>query len=130
VIWQAGANAVLKGMAPEAFGALMAEGLSRLRAGGADVVLMDSQRAPRILALPNHPVFDALMQGLARDRQVPLFSRAELMRRWEAAGAPNAEFLVEDGLHHNDRGYDCLAAVLARLLVDALHPMATVAGRR
>jgi lysophospholipase L1-like esterase len=130
VIWQAGANAVLKGMAPEAFGALMAEGLSRLRAGGADVVLMDSQRAPRILASPNHPVFDALMQSLARDRQVPLFSRAELMRRWEAAGAPNAEFLVEDGLHHNDRGYDCLAAALAGLLVDALHPPATVAGRR
>lgn len=138
VIWQAGANAVLRGMAPETFRAAMADGLARLQASGAEVVLMDSQRAPRILEVPQHPVFDALMQSLAGDQQVPLFSRAELMRRWEDAGAPAAEFLGPDGLHHNDRGYDCLAGALARTLAAALRPRegespprpALVAGRR
>jgi len=129
VIWQAGANAVLKGMPPETFHALMAEGLARLRATGTDVVLMDSQRAPRILASPNHPVFDALMIGLAAERQVPLFSRAALMRRWEAVGAPASAFLSEDGLHHNDRGYECLAHALAESVVASLHLSARMARR-
>jgi acyl-CoA thioesterase I len=129
VVWQAGANAVLKGMPPEAFRAAMAGGIARLQAAGTDLVLMDSQRAPRILASPNHPVFDALMRDLAADQQVPLFSRAALMRDWEALGAPPAEFLGEDGLHHNDRGYDCLAAALAESVLEALHPPALVAGR-
>lgn len=129
VIWQAGANAVLRGMAPEAFRAAMAAGLARLQAAGADVVLMDNQRAPRILSNPNHAVFEETMASLAAAQHLPLFSRAALMRRWEEAGAVPAEFLVEDGLHHNDRGYDCVAAALARSLVGALHQPAVVAGR-
>jgi acyl-CoA thioesterase I len=118
-------------MAPDAFRALMAEGIARLQAAGADVVLMDSQRAPRILASPNHATFDAAMAQLAADHRVPLFSRAELMRRWEAAGEPASGLIGEDGLHHNDRGYDCLAAALARSLVAALEtPPAVIAARR
>jgi lysophospholipase L1-like esterase len=122
VIWQAGANAVMKGMDPEAFRGLMAEGIARLQATGADVVLMDSQRAPRILASPNHALFETLMQQLAEATQVPLFSRAELMRRWEAAGEPPGRLIGEDGLHHNDRGYDCVATALSRSLATALRP--------
>lgn len=129
VIWQAGANAVLQGMAPEAFRAAMATGIARLRAAGTDVVLMDNQRAPRILANPNHAVFEQTMAALAADHHLPLFSRTALMRRWAEAGAAPGEFLAQDGLHHNDRGYDCLAAALARGLVGALHPPAVVAGR-
>lgn len=129
VVWQAGANAVLRGMAPETFRAALATGLARLQAAGADVVLMDNQRAPRILGNPNHVIFEGLMAGLAADQQLPIFSRAALMRGWEAAGAPPAEFLVEDGLHHNDRGYDCVAAALARSLVASLHALAVMAGR-
>lgn len=130
VIWQAGANAVLKGMPPETFRTLMVAGLARLQATGADVVLMDSQRAPRILASPNHAVFEATMRSLATDRHVPLFSRAWLMRRWEAAGEPASGFLSEDELHHNDRGYECLAAALARSILDALSAPPTLVARR
>ncbi len=130
VIWQAGANAVLRGMDPEAFRARMAEGITRLHAAGVDVALMDSQRAPRILASPLHPVFEALMRQLAEDSAVPLFSRAELMRRWEAAGTPSAALIGEDGLHHNDRGYECLATALAGALVASLRSPAPVVAAR
>jgi lysophospholipase L1-like esterase len=129
VIWQAGANAVLQGMLPDVFQAAMARGLARMQAAGADIVLMDNQRSPRILANPNHPIFEQSMAALAVDRQVPLFSRAARMRRWEEEGVPPAAFLVADGLHHNDRGYDCLAAALARSLVAALHQPSVMAGR-
>ncbi len=129
VIWQAGANAALHGMPPEAFRAAMALGLARLRATGADVVLMDSQRAPRILAVPNHARYDAVMAELAAAQHLPLFSRAHLMRRWEASGTPAAEMLGADGLHHNDRGYDCLAAALAGSITAALQPQTVMARR-
>ncbi len=129
VIWQAGANAVLQGMAPPVFRAAMAHGLARIQQAGADIVLMDNQRAPRILANPNHVVFEETMASLAADHHLPLFSRATLMRRWAEGGAAPTEFLVADGLHHNDRGYDCIAAALARGLIGALHPPAVMAGR-
>jgi lysophospholipase L1-like esterase len=122
VIWQAGANAVLRGMAPEAFIEAMTDGVDRLRARGADVVLMDSQRAPQILNAPHFERFDAALQTLSSRLQVPLFSRATLMRAWEAAGTPNAEMLGPDGLHHNDHGYACVAQALAHAVVDAAGP--------
>ena len=35
------------------------------------------------------------------------------MDGWAAAGVPPASLLIQDGLHHNDRGYACLADVPA-----------------
>ncbi len=127
VIWQAGANALLNGMPPGRFRALMEAGIARLRGAGVEVVLMDNQRAPRLLAAPSHAAFEALMPALAAATGAPLFSRAALMRGWEAAGAPAAGFIGEDGLHHNDRGYACLAAALAEALLPDLRAAAGLA---
>lgn len=117
VIWQAGGNEVLQGRDPEQFLALMRQGLRRLRAAGVEVVLMDNQRSPRILSAPASRSFDAAMQSLAREERVPLFARSRLMQRWRDAGLPDAEVLAPDGLHHNDRGYACLAEALAASLL-------------
>ena len=46
-----------------------------------------------------------------------LFSRGALMDRWAAAGVPPDALLVGDGLHHNDRGYACVADALAEALL-------------
>jgi lysophospholipase L1-like esterase len=128
VIWQAGANAVLRGLAPEAFAALLEDGIGRLRGLGADVVLMDSQRAPRILSAPNFALFDRAIRDTAARLQVPLFSRAALMEAWAAAGTPASEMIGPDGLHHNDHGYACLAQALTHAMVDAAGPR-RIAGR-
>jgi len=128
VIWQAGANAVLQGMKPEAFHAAMAGGIARVQAAGADVLLMDSQRAPRILRAPGFERLDAAIAALSAETHAPLFSRAALMRAWSAAGTPPAEMIAPDELHHNDRGYACLAEALARSILAAAGPP-LVAGR-
>ena len=120
VVWQAGANAALRGMAPEAFRDTLAEGVARLRASGTDVVLMDSQIAPTVLARPLHPYLAAAMREVAASNSVPIFSRAELMRTWEAAGVGPLHMLHADGLHHNDRGYACLAEALAESILRGL----------
>ena len=123
VIWQVGANAALRGMDPARFRAQLMVGLARLRLAGIDVVLMDNQRAPRIAARPGHAVFDDLLaEAAASVPGVALFSRARLMDALEARGVPNDALLASDGLHHNDRGYACIAEALARTLVEGAAP--------
>ncbi|TCZ52978.1 SGNH/GDSL hydrolase family protein [Roseicella aquatilis] len=128
VIWQAGANAVLQGMPPEEFRAELAAGIARLQDAGADVLLMDSQRAPRITEAPGFERLDAAIGGLAAETYAELFSRAALMQAWEAAGTPAAAMISPDRLHHNDRGYACVAEALARSILAATGP-AQVAKR-
>ena len=119
VIWQASGNEALRGGDPSIFLAQMRAGLRRLRAAGVEVVLMDNQRAPRILSAPASRSFDAAMRELAQAERVPLFARSRLMQHWRDGGMPLAEVLALDGLHHNDRGYACLAEALAASLISA-----------
>ncbi len=122
VIWQASGNEVLRDRAPEGFIAAMRAGIARLRAAGAGVLLMDNQRAPRLEAAPLSDRFDRAMQEVAALEQVPLFARSRLMRAWREEGVPATAVLAPDDLHHNDRGYACLAAALAASLLDAALP--------
>lgn len=125
VIWQLGANAALRNLDLATFRRLLTEGLTRLRAAGIDVVLMDNQRTPRILARPTNHSYDAVLAELAATTPgVTLFSRGGLMDDFAAAGVPFAALTASDGLHHNDRGYACVADALGRALVAGL-PMPT-----
>jgi acyl-CoA thioesterase-1 len=120
VIWQVGANGALRHSDPEQFRQRVTEGVRKLRAGGADVILMDNQQSPRLLAREDEPVFDQTLAEVARDTGASLFSRRALMQAWEQGGDPPAEFIATDGLHHNDRGYYCVATTLAREIVKGL----------
>ena len=117
VIWQAGANGILKRRDPEAFRELMARGLSRL--AGKDVILMDSQRAAAIVQSPLYGLYRSEMDWLDRAYPVVLFSRDNAMRRWETLGIEPSALLSADGLHHNDRGYSCVAHALADAIASA-----------
>lgn len=129
VIWQVGANAALRRMDPARFRAYLFEGLVRLRRADMDVVLMDNQRAPRIASRPGHESYDAILaEAAATVPGVALFSRGALMDALAAAGIPNEALLVSDGLHHNDRGYACVAEALARSLLSGLRPSRAAAA--
>lgn len=128
VIWQVGANAAMRRMAPDAFARFVRQGVDMLRRAGIDVVLMDNQRAPRIDANPGNRRFDAVLDEIAATTPgVSLFSRGALMDGWMAAGVPRDALLVADGLHHNDRGYACLAEALADALLVGM-PVRPVRG--
>lgn len=129
VIWQVGTNAALRHMDADSFRADVIAGVRRVQAAGIDVVLMDNQRSPRVLAVGAEDV--AIDQALARAAEetgASLFSRDHLMIAWQAEGAAPAEFTAPDQLHHNDRGYRCLARSLARAIVRAVRPQSLVAG--
>jgi lysophospholipase L1-like esterase len=128
VIWQVGANAALRRMAPAYFRRNLLAGLERLRAAGVDVVLLDNQRAPAIVAQPGHRDYDGILAEVAAAVPgVRLFSRGALMEAWAAAGVPPSALIAADGLHHNDRGYACLAEALAQALLAGLPERALAA---
>lgn len=120
VIWQVGANGAMRNSDPEVFRKLVAAGIERMQAAGIDVLLMDNQRSPKILAAPEHLVIDQTLETLAKQYRISDFSRGSLMDTWMLNGAPYERFVAADGLHHNDLGYRCLAQALSQSIADGL----------
>ena len=120
VVWQVGANGALRNSDPEQFRQRVIEGVHELQAAGSDVILMDNQQSPRLLARPDEPEFDQALAEVARETGAALFSRHALMQAWDQHGVPPSEFIAADGLHHNDRGYHCVATALARAIIEGL----------
>ncbi len=114
VIWQLGTNAVLHHDTVAGERELIQRGIAQLKQSGSDVVLMDMQYAPRVIARPAYAAMETLIATQAQRSHVGLFRRFDIMRHWQAADAP--QMIGPDGLHMNDRGYGCLAADLARAL--------------
>ena len=113
VIWQVGANGAMANSDPNVFRKLVSTGIERLQSLGIDVVLMDNQRSPMILASPEHGIMEQTLAELAVKYNVSLFSRGSLMDGWQRAGLPYAHFLANDNVHMNDLGYRCVADALA-----------------
>ena len=130
VLWQLGTNSLLRDRAVAPHGMLLREGLARIRAAGAEVVLIDPQYAPRVLAKPNVDGMVSLIATTAKSENVGVFHRFELMRRWyETEHLPFATFVSADGLHMNDWSYACLAKALALAISEAAtRPTATATG--
>ncbi len=113
VIWQVGANGAMANSDPNVFRKLVSTGIERLKALGIDVVLMDNQRSPMILASPGHLMLERVLAELAVKYNVSLFSRGALMDGWKREGFEYSHFLAGDGVHMNDLGYRCLGDALA-----------------
>src|SRR5262249_61065693 len=109
-LWQVGTNSVLRGKAVPPHASLLHEGLTRLKATGADVVLIDPQYAPRGIAKPNIDEMVSLIATVAKAEHVGLLHRFDLMRRWyESEDLPFPTLVQRDGLHMNDGSDACLA---------------------
>jgi len=114
----------------EALGERSGEGLARLKAIEADIVLIDPQYAPKVIARPNAEGMVSLIAAAAKSEHVCLFNRFALMRQWhEGDRIPFETFLSSDGLHMNDWSYGCLAKWLAAAIAEAaMRPVATAVG--
>jgi acyl-CoA thioesterase I len=117
VIWQVGTNAVLRRDDPTVDGEIIERGVTRLKQSGADVILMDLQYAPRVMARPAYAEMERVIASVAKRSDVGLFRRFDVMRHWQAVQPADAPPVIgPDGLHMTDRGYGCLAADLAEAL--------------
>ena len=117
VIWQVGTNAVLRRDDLSADEQLISRGVTSMKESGIDIVLMDLQYAPRVLARPASAEMERLITEVARRTRVGLFRRFEIMKEWDRTQQLAHAFSVgPDGLHMTDAGYACLANQLAEAL--------------
>jgi acyl-CoA thioesterase I len=120
VLWQLGTNAVLRDDPITAVDQLLADGLMRMKALGADVVLIDPQFAPQVLGRRDTEGMVNVIAAASTSRSVDLFPRFRLMREWhEQEAIPFEMFLSPDLLHMNNWGYACFAKLLGAAMAEA-----------
>jgi lysophospholipase L1-like esterase len=125
VIWQVGTNAVLRNLDPGDTARLVEDGVARIQAAGADVVLVDPQYSPRVTEhAEGASKMVSLLGKVAALRHIGVFPRFEVMREWhEQQALPIDTFVIADGLHMNDWGYACFAQLLGDDIIKSVGQM-------
>ncbi len=120
VLWQLGTNSVIRGHKLTDHGASIRTGLAKIRAVGADIVLIDPQFAPKVIAKPEAESMVALISTTAKREDVDLFRRFDVMRHWHDVDHLSFDvFVSPDGLHMNDWSYACMAKGLGSAIAEA-----------
>jgi len=118
VVWQAGTYDAVHGTDVEEFRATIADGVERLQASGADVVLVNMQYSPRTESIVAVGAYADAMRWVAREREVPVFDRLAIMRHWYESGQFNLYAATKD-LGMAKQVHECLGRALASLIIDA-----------
>jgi hypothetical protein len=120
VVWQTGTVDAIRGVDPDEFRHTLDEGIDAIREAGSDVVLMNMQYSPRTESMIPVASFADSMRVVARDREVPLFDRLEIMRYWN----DNGNFDLNTGTKDSamaQKVHDCIGRALASLIIEAAH---------
>lgn len=118
VIWQTGTVDAMRGVDPESFRVSLDEGIDHIVDAGADLILMNMQYSPRTETMISLSNYADIMQVVARDREVPLFDRREIMRYWNDNGNFDLNLATKD-LTTAYKVHDCLGRALASLVIEA-----------
>ena len=106
------------------------KGIEELKATDADVVLIDPQYAPKVLAKSETPGMVEQIALAAKEENVDLFRRFEVMRNWHEVQHLGFDvFVSPDRLHMNDWGYACWAKLIGAAIAEAAtRPIAAAAA--
>ena len=131
VLWQVGTNTVLRDHPVGSTSSLIEQGIMQLKAAGADVILIDPQFAPKVIAKDALSRMLDLLHWKAKQYNVNLFQRFAVMRHWrESQGIAFETFVSPDQLHMNDWSNACVAKVLSIAIAEAAtRPVASAAAR-
>lgn len=120
VIWQLGTNSIIRDHKLSSHRGLIRAGLKKIRAIGADVVLIDPQYAPQVIAKADAKEMVEFLAVTAKQENVDLFRRFDVMKRWYEVDRLSFDtFVASDGLHLNDWSYACMAKGLGQAIAEA-----------
>lgn len=130
VLWQLGTNSIIRDQLLSDRDTSMRDGLKKIHAIGADVILIDPQFAPKVIAKPGAESVVELIAATAKKQDVDLFRRFDVMKRWVNVDHMSFDkFVSVDGLHMNDWGYACMAKGLGMAIAEAVERPAVTAIR-
>ena len=118
VLWQFGTNSIVRDQNLNSGDTAIQDGLKKIRAIGADVVIIDPQFAPKVIANSRAAATVELIATTAKYENVDLFHRYDVMKR-EVDHIPFKIFVSQDGLHMNDWSYACMAKGLGMAIAEA-----------
>ena len=120
VIWGPGAAAAARGDDLDTFIGTVNDVMVKVRASGADLILMTLQYAPSVSRVVNlYPYRMAVIRG-GEEAGVPVLDRYELMQFWNDNGFLNLDATNADERIRVSRAlYDCMAEILANAIADA-----------
>ncbi len=114
VIWAPGSTEAGKAEDPERFAASLREGIERIRAAPADLLLIDLLYTPNIARAVDLDRYNGIIAAAAAKAHVPLLRRSALMRRWNEDGVFALDATPRrDHVATMRRLFECFAAGLA-----------------
>ena len=114
LIWQIGTNDVVwRGIADNAQD-MLSEAVGRIKAANTDIILLDLQFAPWVLANNRYDRMERIIADVANQQKVGHFPRFILMKRAIEAGVTG--LVSWDGLHNSTEGYACVGVALAQMI--------------
>ncbi|MFZ3358048.1 MAG: GDSL-type esterase/lipase family protein [Xanthobacteraceae bacterium] len=120
VIWQAGTVDALDGVDPEEFRASLDSGIEKIRAAGADVILMNMQYSPHTVSMLDVSTYADIMRAVAEEYGVLLFDRFAIMQYWNDAGTFDL-YTATKKYDMARRVHDCIGWALASQIIDNAH---------
>jgi len=121
VIWETGTAEAMRHRDVEQFAVHLQDGIGRIEAGGADVVLVTPQYSRETARLISYQPYIEAMNSIGTRREVLLFPRFEVMRHWVESGQMQLDNLTPaQAAGLADRVYDCIARQIGRVMVRAM----------
>jgi lysophospholipase L1-like esterase len=117
VIWETGTMEAVRGTDVDEFRQTVQTGIDKIRAAGAEVVLMNMQFSRATEAVIHFEPYLVALRELADVNDVPLFHRHGIMRHWAESGA--LDLRAGDGEKGRELAvklYDCIGRAMADLV--------------
>jgi hypothetical protein len=118
VVWQTGTYDAVRGTDPEEFRSAVSDGVEKIKAAGADVVLMNMQYSPRTESVMAIGAYADALRWVSREREVPVFDRLAIMRHWYDQGQFDLYKATKDTKIAKSV-HDCLGRALGATIIDA-----------
>ncbi len=119
VIWQTGTVDAMRAIDVDQFRAALEKGVDQLRAGGADVMLMNMQYSPRTESMIAADTYAEIMRGVALREEIPIFDRLAVMKAWNDEGTFDLSTTTKNS-EMAEQVHVCIGRLLADLVVEAV----------
>jgi len=120
VIWQAGTADAINGVETEDFRSSLEDGVDKIQAAGADVILMNMQYSPRTASMLDVSAYADVMRRVAQQRNALLFDRLAIMQYWNDIGTFDL-YAATKKYDMARRVHECIGRALASLIISGAH---------